>query len=392
MRLVKPSVSLIEGSRSSERFYPLRNKSMQRTSLLWRMNQYRALATADVGSKKGKDDKRQKGPKILPPVNSNDWRRRVTEVPKTDEYQSLSPWLRQLWKGDGKSTSGIVEPSTIGTQLKLKRSLESSDSSKTGEKLLPTDNDVDDEDDNSATSELSEVYEGKANLESMQPSDSDYSDKLNVFDRVTVDPKLAWPVDPNLYPHVRACLGDIEFESREVSMRETGLHVCTLGTSAGNACRLRSNTCTVVKAGSVTYLFDAGEGVQRQFMLSRLGFNEVRKIFITHMHADHVYGLPGLLLSLQVARMYSRAQLPVEIYGPVGLYNFLAMTLALTGTQLRRLNVHVYELQGGTQRSMRFAGNRQTYPEFAHKVSDLGINVDCINVPLTCSTIACCSL
>jgi Metallo-beta-lactamase superfamily len=341
---------------------------MQRIApILWPsdLQPCRTVATSRAGSKKRNDDKQQKGPQILPPANHNDWRRRVTEISNSEEYQSLSPWLRQLWKGDGRSTSGNVEPSMIGTQLKLKSSVELSVSSNTEMKRLSTDEEV--MEDDVQRSSL-EAPESKPDVSRSRPVDVDCLDKVNVFDRVTVDPKSSWPIDPNVFPHLRACLGDIEFESREVSMRDTGLHVCTLGTSAGNACRLRSNTCTVVKAGSVAYLFDAGEGVQRQFMLSRLGFNEVRKIFITHMHADHVYGLPGLLLSLQVARMYSRAQLPVEIYGPVGLYNFLAMTLALTGTQLRKLNVHVFELQGGTQRSMRFAGNRQTYPEFSHKV------------------------
>lgn len=85
------------------------------------------------------------------------------------------------------------------------------------------------------------------------------------------------------------------------------------------------------------------------------------------MHGDHVFGLPGLLLNLQLSGVHSGERRKIEIFGPVGLYNYIAMAVSLCGTELRRVDVIVYELHGGTQRSMRHAGNRKHYNDFQHR-------------------------
>lgn len=59
-------------------------------------------------------------------------------------------------------------------------------------------------------------------------------------------------------------------------------------------------------------LFDCGEGTQRQMMIARTGFMDVRDIFLTHFHADHTLGIPGLL---QTMGFQGRAE-PLHIYGP----------------------------------------------------------------------------
>lgn len=85
------------------------------------------------------------------------------------------------------------------------------------------------------------------------------------------------------------------------------------------------------------------------------------------MHADHIFGLPGLLLHLQAANLYAHDKRNVEIYGPVGLYNYIVTSLTLSGSELRKLKVDVYELHGGTQRSMRPSSNRKHFHEFRQK-------------------------
>jgi Metallo-beta-lactamase superfamily len=243
-----------------------------------------------------------------------------------NDGSKLTPWLRQLWGGDGSSFSDSVKQPSHRKIISVESNMTDSETCET--------------------------------------------QKEN-------DPKQSWLIDPLLRPHIRACLSDVEFESNELAARDTGLSVCTLGTGAGNATKMRSNTCTVVKNRGFSYLIDAGEGLQRQFTFSRINFRDVRKIFITHMHGDHVFGLPGLLLNMQVAGLNANKQRAVEIYGPVGLYNYIATALTLTNTELRRLNVQVFELQGGTQRSMRYAGNRKSFPEFHHKVSESAATRGC---------------
>jgi ribonuclease Z len=66
-------------------------------------------------------------------------------------------------------------------------------------------------------------------------------------------------------------------------------------------------------------MFDCGEGVQRQMMKIRGGFHKKMKILITHMHGDHVLGLPGLM---QTMAMVNREK-KLEIYGPLGITRFL---------------------------------------------------------------------
>jgi ribonuclease Z len=85
------------------------------------------------------------------------------------------------------------------------------------------------------------------------------------------------------------------------------------------------------------------------------------------MHGDHVFGLPGLLLNVQGAV----AQKPygpklIEVFGPVGLYNFIASNLSLTCCRIKDVVIEVYELHGGSQR-WGHPGWSGYYPEFNNR-------------------------
>lgn len=73
-----------------------------------------------------------------------------------------------------------------------------------------------------------------------------------------------------------------------------------LGTGAGVPARFRNVTSIALRLleeiNSV-WLFDAGEGTQIQMLSSTIRPRKVDKIFVTHLHGDHIYGLPGLLSS-----------------------------------------------------------------------------------------------
>jgi ribonuclease Z len=159
----------------------------------------------------------------------------------------------------------------------------------------------------------------------------------------------------------------------------TELSLCFLGTGAGSPANVRSTSCTLLKLAGTNYLFDVGEGTQRQLQFARgkgSAIQKIEKIFVTHLHGDHIFGLPGLLLSLQTSytqtdenarateeetgrkrrRKKKRNSKPnddeytVQIFGPPGLFNFIVSSITLSCTRLHLLKIEVYELVGGRVR------------------------------------------
>jgi ribonuclease Z len=100
------------------------------------------------------------------------------------------------------------------------------------------------------------------------------------------------------------------------------LRVVFLGTSGSVPTLKRSLPSVVVQCPRDQWMFDCGENVQRQMMQAKVSFHRKMKVFITHLHGDHVLGLPGLL---QTMALMDRKE-PVQVYGPVGLKNFLVCT------------------------------------------------------------------
>ncbi|BAN99110.1 ribonuclease Z [Plautia stali symbiont] len=108
------------------------------------------------------------------------------------------------------------------------------------------------------------------------------------------------------------------------------MHLTFLGTGAGAPSLQRNVTAialTLSKRGE-TWLFDCGEATQHQFMRSALKPGKLEKIFITHLHGDHIFGLPGLLTSRSIAGLTE----PVTLYGPKGLRQFVDTALSLSGS------------------------------------------------------------
>ena len=99
------------------------------------------------------------------------------------------------------------------------------------------------------------------------------------------------------------------------------MQVTFLGTSSGVPTRARNVSSMALRLPqkSELWLFDCGEGTQHQFLRSDLKQSQIKKIFITHMHGDHIYGLPGLLASLGLSGNSSG----IEIYGPSGLEDYI---------------------------------------------------------------------
>jgi ribonuclease Z len=94
------------------------------------------------------------------------------------------------------------------------------------------------------------------------------------------------------------------------------LDVVFLGTSASAPTAQRSPAAVVVRRGGERILFDCGEGTQRQLQRSALGLPDLEEIFLTHFHADHFLGLPGMLKTFALR---GRDETPLTVYGPGGL-------------------------------------------------------------------------
>lgn len=78
----------------------------------------------------------------------------------------------------------------------------------------------------------------------------------------------------------------------------TTFSVHTLGCGSAKPSLRHQPSCTVVEHRGSLYMIDCGEGAQHAFMKQRLSFSKLRHVFLTHLHGDHVLGLPGLVSTL----------------------------------------------------------------------------------------------
>lgn len=118
-----------------------------------------------------------------------------------------------------------------------------------------------------------------------------------------------------------------------------------LGTGAGMPSKARNVSSVALKflqSGGEIWLFDCGEATQHQILYSPLKPRKISKIFITHLHGDHIFGLPGLLGS----RSFQNGETTLTIYGPEGLKEFIEVSLRVSQTRLS-YPIEIVELHEG---------------------------------------------
>ncbi|MFN2470003.1 MAG: ribonuclease Z [Gaiellaceae bacterium] len=93
------------------------------------------------------------------------------------------------------------------------------------------------------------------------------------------------------------------------------LDVVFLGTAGSMPTAQRGPAAILVRRGGERLLLDCGEGTQRQLLRSVVGLADLREVFLTHYHADHYLGLPGMMKTFALRGR----ELPLTIYGPPGL-------------------------------------------------------------------------
>ncbi len=103
------------------------------------------------------------------------------------------------------------------------------------------------------------------------------------------------------------------------------LRITFLGTAGSLPTVNRNPSAIMVNRDGEMLLFDCGEGTQQQMMKARTGMKGLSSIFISHFHADHVLGIPGLT---QTMSFQGRTD-PLYIYGPRGVEDFISCLVSI---------------------------------------------------------------
>jgi len=119
-----------------------------------------------------------------------------------------------------------------------------------------------------------------------------------------------------------------------------------LGTGAGVPSKERNVSAialSILEEVNNIWLFDCGEATQHQILHTSIKPGKINKIFITHLHGDHIFGLPGLLSS----RSFQGGNSPLTVYGPKGIKQFIDVSLKTSGSHLT-YPLEIIELSNGT--------------------------------------------
>jgi ribonuclease Z len=142
------------------------------------------------------------------------------------------------------------------------------------------------------------------------------------------------------------------------------LDLVFFGTSGSVPTAQRAPTALLVRRGGERLLFDCAEGTQRQMLRSSVGLVELREVFLTHYHADHYLGLPGMLKTFALRGR----ELDLTVYGPPGLVDLFGALRRIFGKLTYDLRLH--ELEAGSVLE-RDGYNLTTFAP-AHGVSAIG--------------------
>ncbi|KAK0490859.1 beta-lactamase-like protein [Armillaria novae-zelandiae] len=138
--------------------------------------------------------------------------------------------------------------------------------------------------------------------------------------------------------------------SNRLPIHHSPITITFLGTASAQPSSTRNHSALTLRLGSDVWLFDCGEATQHQLQRSAVKMGRIEKIFITHTHGDHIFGLLPLLASClngaggQIEGADDPRTQPLEIYGPLGTRAYVRNGLAYTHSLLGRPYV-VHELR-----------------------------------------------
>lgn len=121
------------------------------------------------------------------------------------------------------------------------------------------------------------------------------------------------------------------------------MEITFLGTAASIPTKKRSLSSIVLEYMGEPFLFDCGEGTLRQMMIADINFMNINNIFITHMHADHILGLGGLIQSMD----FLERKRVLHIYGGSGMKEVMDKILTTGNFILDSFRINVHEISEG---------------------------------------------
>ncbi len=140
-----------------------------------------------------------------------------------------------------------------------------------------------------------------------------------------------------------------------------------LGTGASACSYKHIPSAQVFNIGRNYYMVDCGETASLWFSRFDINICRLRKIFITHMHADHYLGLPGIIYTMDLL-----GATHLQVYGPVGLKSAIDPMLCLYGNKLR-MEVEMIELKVGVSEMISFDDRLTVYSlPLVHTVPCIG--------------------
>ncbi|GIP32638.1 ribonuclease Z [Paenibacillus sp. J2TS4] len=150
------------------------------------------------------------------------------------------------------------------------------------------------------------------------------------------------------------------------------MRVVFLGTGAGMPSRRRnvsSVALDLTEENEGIWLFDCGEGTQHQLLKSPLKTGKINRLFVTHLHGDHIYGIPGLLTS----RGYVGGTTPLVVYGPKGIKPFITSVLDISDARLA-YDCEIIEIEEG----MLFSEGDYTVSvkKLEHRIDSYGFRIE----------------